>query len=227
MYFVWIYLGIFILFTGTHLYASYLKKDSLRAPTKLVILPAVLGMYLEWSHALGTAPSTYVVFALVTSWLGDVLLIPKGIAWFTAGGLSFGLSHILFIMAYIESGIEFSALNPFAVGAVTAIYVFVVTLLFRKLKRSLPHRLYYPTFLYLLANGTMNVFVWLRILSGSCPGWSGIITVIGALLFFISDCTLFFVHFDRNCPLKTHFPVMLTYSLGEFLIALGFMLFML
>ena len=59
---------------------------------------------------------------------------------------------------------------------------------------------------------------------GSCSTLCGLITGIGALLFFISDCTLFFVRFDKKFPIKSHFTVMLTYSVGEFLIALGFML---
>ena len=50
---------------------------------------------------------------------------------------------------------------------------------------------------------------------------AGIITCIGAILFFISDSSLFFVRFKKDCLLKTHFLVMLTYSIGEFLIVLG------
>ena len=226
-YLAWTYFALFFIFTGVHLYASLQKRDSLRAPTKVVILLALLGMYLEWSHAHGAAPSPYVVFALLTAWLGDVLLIPKGLRWFTAGGLCFGASHLLFIPAYIKSGIAFNALSPLVVALIAALYALIAALLFRKLKQCLPRRLYYPMFLYLLANGAMNVFAWLRVLSGSCPAGSGILTGLGALLFFFSDCLLFFVRFDKRCPVKSHFGVMLAYSAGEFLIVLGLMLFML
>ena len=41
------------------------------------------------------------------------------------------------------------------------------------------------------------------------------------LLFFISDSTLFFVRFKKDGRLKTHFWVMLTYSIGELLIVSG------
>ena len=47
---------------------------------------------------------------------------------------------------------------------------------------------------------------------------------IGAVLFFASDSTLFFVRFKKDGLLKTHFLVMLTYILGEFLIVEGFIL---
>ena len=72
---------------------------------------------------------------------------------------------------------------------------------------------------YLILNGMMNCFAWFRALT--MGGAAGIVTAVGALLFFISDSSLFFVRFHKDSRLKTHFLVMLTYSLGEFLIVLG------
>lgn len=223
-YLVWLYLAVFAVFTGTHLYASYIKKDGLRAPTKTVILLALLGFYLEFMHSHGAEPSALVVFALVTSWLGDVLLIPHGVKWFTAGGISFWISHFLFILAYCESGIDFSALNPAVCVIIALAYAATVVFLFTKLKEHLPKLLFYPMFLYLLTNGAMNVFAWFRLLSGSCSLVSGLVTALGALMFFTSDCTLFFVRFNKNCRIKSHFAVMLTYCLGELLIVVGLIL---
>lgn len=223
-YLVWMYFGMYIVFTGLHLYASYIQRDSLRAPTKVVILLAILGMYLTYAHCVGATPSMFVVFALVTSWLGDVFLIPKGVKWFIIGGIFFWISHFLFIVAYSESGIVFSAINPIIAAAIALVYVAVVVFVFSKLKDSLPRGLYYPMFFYLLTNGAMNVFAWFRLLSGSCSLLSGLATGIGALLFFASDSSLFFVRFHKDKPIKTHFFVMLTYSLGELLITLGLML---
>ena len=158
------------------------------------------------------------------SWLGDMLLIPDGVKWFSSGGVAFLLSHLLFIFAYNESGIVFSAISPVVIVLVSLVYAVTVCLVFSKLRPSLPKGLFYPMFAYLLTNGAMNCFAWFRLLSGSCSTLCGLITGIGALLFFISDCTLFFVRFDKKFPIKSHFTVMLTYSVGEFLIALGFML---
>lgn len=224
LYLIWLYFAIFVVFTALHLYGSFIKKDGLRAPTKPLILLAILGMYLEWMHYHGVEPSALVVFALVTSWLGDVLLIPKGVKWFTAGGITFGISHILFIHAYVESGVVFAKVPLIFKILLPVVYAVVVTYLFSKLKKSLPKPLFYPMYVYLLTNGAMNVFAWFRLLSGSCTALSGLITGLGALLFFISDSTLFFVRFDKNCRIKSHFAVMLTYSVGEFLIVLGLML---
>lgn len=223
-YLVYLYLVLFVVFTAIHLYGSLIKRDSLRAPTKPVILLALLGFYLEWTRCRGIDPSALLVFALAASWLGDVLLIPKGVKWFTFGGIAFWLSHLLFILAYKESGIMFSAINPVYIVLIALAYASVVTFLFTKLKKSLPKPLFYPMYFYLLTNGAMNAFAWFRLLSGSCSVISGLVTGIGALLFFISDCTLFFVRFDKDSPIKSHFAVMLAYSVGELMIVLGLML---
>ena len=219
-----LYFVIFVIFTAVHLYGSYIKRDSLRAPTKPVILLAILGMYLEWMHFKSVDPSLFLVMALVTSWLGDVLLIPKGVKWFTLGGIAFWISHFLFIMAYWESGIVFSSINPLLIALIIIVYVPTVCIVFKNLKGCLPKALFYPMFFYLLTNGAMNAFAWFRLLSGSCSLLSGLVTGVGALLFFISDCTLFFVRFDKNSKVKSHFPVMLAYSIGEFMIVLGLIL---
>lgn len=223
-YLVYLYFAFFVIFTGIHLYASYIRRDSLRAPTKPIILLCILGMYLEWMHFKGLVPSPYVVFALTTSWLGDVLLIPKGVKWFTLGGIAFWVSHFLFIQSYWESGIVFANIHPLLIVLVVAAYVPAVVVIFTKLKKWLPKALFYPMFFYLLTNGTMNMFAWFRLMSGSCSPLSGLVTALGALMFFISDSTLFFVRFDKNSSVKTHFLVMLTYSVGEFLIVLGLMM---
>ena len=74
-------------------------------------------------------------------------------------------------------------------------------------------------FFYLLINGAMNCFAIFRAVS--LANTPGLITALGAALFFVSDASLFFVRFKKDSRLKTHFLVMLTYSLGEFLIVLG------
>lgn len=226
LYMVYVYAGLFVIFTGLHLYGSYIKRDSLRAPTKPVILLAILGMYLEWAHFKGADPSVFLIAALLTSWLGDVLLIPKGVRWFTAGGIAFWISHAMFILAYNESGIVFANISPVFIVLIAAVYAVVAVLVFRALRPHLPKPLFYPMFFYLLTNGAMNAFAWYRLLSGSCSLASGLITGIGALAFFVSDSSLFFVRFDKQARIKSHFAVMLTYSVGEFLIVLGLMLLM-
>ena len=98
-------------------------------------------------------------------------------------------------------------------------FAVTVTFVFSRLKPHLPKALFYPMFLYLLINGAMNCFAIFRCVSA--PTAATVTTAIGAALFFISDTSLFFVRFKKDSRLKTHFLVMLTYSIGEFLIVLG------
>lgn len=211
------FLAIFILSSLIHLYASIRKMVKLRAVTKPFLLLALLGWYI----CSVNEPSFVIIAALITSWLGDVLLIPKGVKWFSIGGMSFMLSHVFFIVAYAVN-VDFALIPIWAIIAAAAVYVTVTLLVFSRLKLHLPEKLFRPMMFYLLINGTMNCFALYQLISLPCLATA--VTFIGALLFFISDSSLFFVRFKKDGLLKTHFIVMLTYILGEFLIVEGLIL---
>lgn len=210
----YLFLAVFIIATGIHLYASKVLNQKLRNYTKPFILAALLGYYM---YAC-SAPTAAMILALIFSWLGDVLLMGSGTKFFTAGGIAFMISHAFFVWAY-SAQVDFARINPVAVVAVAVIYTAVTLVIFKKLKPYLPKALFYPMLLYLLINGTMNCFAFYRLMTS--PGLWTAMTYIGALLFFVSDSSLFFVRFNKEGKQKTHFLVMLTYSLGEFLIVLG------
>lgn len=209
-----IFLVLFFIVVTIHLYASLKQDKALRAKSKPLILLTLLAFYCFSAHPV--LPT--VVLALIFSWLGDVLLIPSGNKWFTAGGISFMISHFFFVITYARMT-DLSAVNRTALIVLPLIFAVATVITFRKLRPHLPKALFWPMLLYLLINGAMNCFAWFR--SMSSPGSAAIITAIGALLFYISDTALFFVRFNKESRLKTHFLVMLTYSLGEFLIVLG------
>ncbi len=211
---LYLFLAVFLLSTAIHLYASLRKDTRLRGISKPFILLSLLAFYFCAARSLSVA----VILALVFSWLGDVLLIPKGIKWFTAGGISFMISHAFFIAAYLKD-VVFSAIPVLLVIFLAVFFTLTVAFIFSKLKPHLPKALFYPMFLYLLINGAMNCFAVFRCVSG--PALTTITTAVGAALFFVSDTALFFVRFKKDGLLKTHFLVMLTYSVGEFLIVLG------
>jgi uncharacterized membrane protein YhhN len=144
--------------------------------------------------------------------------MPKGVKWFTAGGICFMISHVFFILGYMKE-VDFAAIPVWLVILLAVFFFAAVTCIFSKLKPHLPKALFYPMYLYLLINGAMNCFAIFRWVS--FPAAATVITAIGAILFFISDSSLFFVRFNKDSRLKTHFLVMLTYSIGELLIVLG------
>lgn len=209
-----VFLAIFAIATTVHLYASAKQNKKLRNITKPFLLAALLGFYLFAAESV----SVFVVLALVFSWLGDVLLMLPGVKWFAAGGVSFMVSHAFFIVSYFDK-IDFALINPVIIVLLGAAFAAAVAVIFKKLKPYLMKALFYPMFFYLLVNGAMNCFALFRMLSA--PSAATIITCIGAFLFFISDSTLFFVRFKKDGRLKTHFWVMLTYSIGELLIISG------
>ena len=210
----YVFLAVFLVSTAVHLYASLRKDTRLRNVTKPFILLSLLGFYVLAARSVSAA----VVLALLFSWLGDVLLIPKGIKWFTAGGIAFMISHAFFVAAYTKD-VVFSRIPVFLIVLLAVFFAAAVAFIFSKLKPHLPKALFYPMFLYLLINGTMNCFAIFRCVSA--PSAATLTTAIGAALFFVSDTALFFVRFKKDSRLKTHFLVMLTYSIGEFLIVLG------
>ena len=210
----YVFLAIFIIVTSIHLYASLKQDKKLRNQTKPFILLSLLGFYLLAARA----PSTWIILALIFSWLGDVLLMPKGVKWFTAGGICFMISHVFFILGYLKD-VSFGTIPVWLVILLAVLFFAAVTCIFSKLKPHLPKALFYPMYLYLLINGAMNCFAIFRWVS--FPAAATVITAIGAVLFFISDSSLFFVRFNKDSRLKTHFLVMLTYSIGQLLIVLG------
>jgi len=207
-------LAIFIISTTIHLYASLKQNKKLRNITK----PFILASLLWWYMLVCEEPMTTLILALIFSWIGDVFLIGPGVKYFTIGGISFMVSHIFFILSY-NNFINFANISLAAIIIFGIIFATAVCIIFSKLKPHLPKPLFYPMALYLLINGAMNCFALFRMLSN--PTAATITTCIGAFLFFISDSTLFFVRFKKNCRVKTHFLVMFTYSIGEFLIVLG------
>ena len=208
---------LFFIDTVIHLYASLKQDKALRAKTKPFILLTLMAYYCFSAEPVLLT----VVLALFFSWLGDVLLIPDGVKWFTAGGISFMVSHFFYMITYAGMTDISKVYRP-ALIILPLIFAVATVIIFRKLQPYLPKALFWPMLLYLLINGGMNCFAWFR--SMSSPGIAANITAIGALLFYISDTALFFVRFNKDGRLKTHFLVMLTYSFGEFLIVLGLIL---
>jgi uncharacterized membrane protein YhhN len=131
------------------------------------------------------------------------------------------ISHFFFILSYLKS-IDFTKVGILPIVCLAGLLFAVVTFIFSRLRPYLPKPLFYPMYLYLLINGAMNCFALFRYLSD--PSLAGIVTAVGAALFFISDSTLFFVRFKKDGKLRTHFLVMFTYAIGEFLIVLGLIL---
>ena len=215
----YVFLILFVISSAIHLYHSWKDDSRRRAMTKPLLLLFLIAYYLCAAPQI----SWFLVAALLTSWLGDVLLIPKGHGWFTAGGISFLLSHFLFITVYTPS-VSFGGIPWLLVIPVALVYYGISIMIIRAVAPTTPKAMVAPMCLYLLANSTMNIFALMRLLTLKTPG--SLVAWLGAILFFISDCTLFLVRYypKKQLIFKKHFTVMLTYLAGEALITLGILM---
>lgn len=212
----YLYLAFFVVLSGIHLYDSWRDDARKRARTKPFLLLLLLLFYL----AAAEKRSLPLALALLFSWLGDVLLIPRGHRWFALGGISFMFSHLLFIQVYVNY-IHWEGLPWGLVIPVMALYFLVALRVILAVRDNTPRFMAFPMYFYLLANSVMNTFAFLQLLSQRSPG--ALTAYLGALFFYVSDCTLFLVryHKRKNLIFHRHFTVMLTYLLGEALITVG------
>lgn len=215
----YVFLGLFFLFSALHLKASYEDNAEERKKTKPFLLILLLLYYVTATDR----PSVFLILALLTSWLGDVLLIPKGHNWFTYGGISFMFSHLFFVIVYLKRILVEHVSWPVIIIA-ALLYFGISYRIIQAVKDQTPKKMIIPMYFYLLCNSTMNVFAMMQLFSEHNLG--ALTAYIGALLFFASDCSLFLVRYSKNpeAVYKKHFTVMLTYLLGELLIVVGILL---
>ncbi len=212
----YIRLVMFGVFSLIHLYDSFFDNSRARKKTKPFLL-----LFLTLFYLLAAREKNYLlVAALVFSWLGDVLLIPKGDKWFFRGGIAFGISHLLFIAQYIPH-IAFDRIPWIAVIPAAVVYFGISFIIIEIIKPTTPKSMLLPMYLYLLCNSAMNLFSFNQLLQHRNLGAT--LALIGAILFFLSDCALFIVRYGKHPQIvyRKHFTVMLAYLLGEFLIVLG------
>lgn len=218
-YLRFVFLGLLAVATVIHLIDSWHDDSKKRRRTKPFLLIFILLYYVFSADEISWA----LICALVTSWIGDVLLMGKGNKWFVFGGISFMLSHFSFIVVYAVNVFTHSldGVLWWVVVLAAAIYLTVALIIVRALKPTTPKSMLVPMYVYLICNSAMNVFSLIQLMSFRTAGAA--VAYVGAVLFFISDCTLYLVRYykDENIVFRRHFTVMLTYVLGELLIAQG------
>ena len=218
--FKYVFLALFIAASAVHLWDSWRDNGKRRKITKPMLL-----IFLLLFYCCATKQFSWVLAAaLLTSWLGDVLLMPKGTKWFIMGGVSFLVSHLLFIFVYLPQVNWASAIWWVLIPAALVYYGISVKITLSVKSNMESKAMLAPMILYLLINSTMNLFALAQLMSLKNAGAA--VAYVGAILFFTSDCTLYLVRYHSNKDLifKKHFTVMFTYILGEFLITLGMLM---
>lgn len=204
-----------------HLFDCYHDRER-RKLSKPFLLPLIVLYYIFSLPDIKFA-IPWLILAIIADWIGDVLLIPNGHLWFSLGGISFLTGHVSFVLTYMKR-IDFSKVLWLLIVVAAIFYFGVSVIVIRALKPSTHKKMLIPMFFYLMCNSTMNLFALMQLMSIPCPG--SIAVYVGALLFFISDCSLVLVRYYKNQDLvyRRHFTVMLSYILGIFLITQGILM---
>lgn len=215
----YIFLVLYIILSILHLKDSFNDNKKGRDKTKPFLIITLILFYICSINKI----SYTLILALLTSWIGDILLIPKGHKWFALGGISFLFAHFFFILVYL-SRINLNNINYFIIIPLAFIYFTIALKIIYELKNTTPKMMLVPMYFYLIANSLMNIFAMMQLMNNR--NIASLIAYIGALLFFISDCTLFLVRYYKRPEIvyKKHFTVMFTYLLGELLITIGIIL---
>ena len=210
-----VFLILFLAVSLFHLYDCWRDSDRRKKSKPFLLLFLILFYVCAVKQ-----PLVFLLLALITCWLGDVLLIPKGHGWFTAGGISFLFGHVFFILTYAGQ-VQFEGQPVWLLILAALLYFCISFLIMRAVMPTTPKPMVVPMFLYLLANSLMNLFALMLLTTHRNAG--AVIAYIGAVLFFISDCSLFLVRYykDETLIFKKHFTVMLTYIASVFLIVHG------
>lgn len=150
-------------------------------PGVYVAKPAASTGFLAVALASGATSTSYgrwVLAALAFSWLGDVLLIPKGARAFFLGGLvAFLLGHLLYAVAFTGLGFDGAWLGAGALFACVA-----AALALRWLMPHVEGGMVWPVRAYVAVISAMVVA------AAGATGHTGIGLVgAGALLFYVSD----------------------------------------
>lgn len=140
--------------------------------------PLAASGFVAAALAAGALHSTYgrwILAALVLSWVGDVLLIPRASPQiFRAGILSFLLGHAAFVGAFAVRG-----LDPLTCALAALITAGLTALALRWLRPHVPVEMRIPVYAYMAVISAMLVCA----AGTSGAGW----ILLGALMFYISD----------------------------------------
>lgn len=127
--------------------------------------------------ALGSLYGRIVLAALVLSWLGDVLLIPRSRASFAAGLFSFLAGHVAFAAAFVVRGIA-----PVALGAAALLAIGPILAALRWLVPHVPGALRAPVRAYVVVISTMVACA-----AGTTWAAGNPAILLGAVAFYLSD----------------------------------------
>ena len=196
---------IILLVTGT---------EQFRYITKPLIIPVLGLIYYTSINNKGNVWRDSVLFALLFSWIGDILLHLDG--FFVPGLISFLIAHIcyiIFLSNTISQTASFFKLRPVMLIAVMAYLIELMYLLWPYLGE-----MKYPVLFYGITISTMlSAALWQY---QKLDNRTATYFIVGALFFVTSDTLLAFNKFRQTFQLSGVY-IMTTYILAQLFIVVG------
>lgn len=182
------------------------------APKPLILLSLIV-FYALHCKSLNKNTNIMMILALNFSLAGDLFLmfVTENGNMFIAGLVAFLLAHVMYILVFNRK-----RLNKPSIPLVLLLLLYAATILWF-LKNGLGD-LTIPVVIYMLIILSMVIFASLR--KGNVNNFSFNLVLLGAVFFIISDSILALNKF--NAPIAySHFLIMGTYALAQYLITLG------
>jgi uncharacterized membrane protein YhhN len=211
-------LGVIVLLMVVEWVVVAKKWKKLRVITK----PAPMIAMIIWFNLMGKwqGPLFYFGMGLVFSLLGDILLL-LSFRYFIFGLVAFSLAHFFYIVGFNVILPEFGVIFWILLAAVIlAAFSNFRPILNAMRKDRYQRRLTVPLLFYAII---ISLMLFSALLNTTRPGWGlqdGLLTCLGAILFYISDSLLARERFIRSTKFGG-LLVMVSYLLGQLFIALG------
>jgi len=210
----WIILYFLVL--AADLFAVYLANETLRYITKPLLMLLLVVFFIFETKDLTSTLKKWIVFALVFSLAGDVLLMFESINgnYFIFGLVAFLIAHIFYILFY-ENVIRKEGLNknywwflPVIIYYVSLVYILSPHLGDMKL----PVRIYGIVISYMLIQALQT---------GRIKDFGAATLMIGGAVLFITSDSLLAINKFYDSFEYAGIAIMLTYGVAQLLITLG------
>jgi uncharacterized membrane protein YhhN len=172
-----------------------LNLTALAAAAKLLASTSFIAAAIS-AGALASRYGVVILAGLVFAWFGDAFLIGNSERWFLLGLVSFLLTHVAFVTAFVEAGVD----RNWAFGATVPVLI-IAMLILLWLGPHVPGTLVWPVRIYTAVISLMVITAFGTLGAGASP-----LIVSGACLFFLSDLSVAAMRFTD--------PLFPTYVLG-------------
>jgi uncharacterized membrane protein YhhN len=210
----WLFLFLVVLIVNS--FQNLRLNPVLEMFSKPLLVIALSGYFIASIKGQGKKLRMWILLALFFSWIGDILLmfVPKNEFFFLLGLSAFLLAHIFYIVFFHKVRVRESIRgNGWLLLIVIVYYASLLSFLSDYLgEMNLPVKIYgvIISFMFMLA-------LHMLFLKNKR---TGLLMMLGALLFVISDSVLAVNKFYRAFE-GAGFLIMITYGLAQLLIAEG------